>query len=289
MTVMRWFPRRRGLPGLVAAAVVVAGAVMVAAPGASASPRFGWVRLAHLSPNTPPVDVYLYSFGNPKAMVVLRHVAYGQVSPYERVAAGEYTVAMRSAGARAGSKPVVSATVDVMAGGAYTVAGLGPASGLRLQVLHDRLTTPKGKALVRVIQASLRPPRVTVRLGGLLLARDLPFGSFTGYHAIRPGPVRVRAVGRSDHATAAEHLSASGVYTIVILAAHGRLMIDCLMEAAGSRVMPVGAPPMGLGGTAARPGWPLLPGAITGAAGLAAAAGGYARIRRRRRPAAHAR
>jgi hypothetical protein len=285
MTVMRLSSRRRGVLGLVATAVVVVGAVLAAAQGASASPRFGWVRLAHLSPNTPPVDVYLYSFGNPKAMITLRHVAYGEVSPYERVAAGEYTVAVRNAGARASSKPVVSATVDVMAGGAYTVAGLGPKSGLRLQVLHDRLTTPKGKALVRVIQASLRQPQVTVQLGGRVLARALRFGSFTGYRAVRPGPVRVRA----DHATAAEHLSASGVYTIVILDAHGRLAIECLMEAAGSRIIPAGAAPMGLGGTAARPGWPLLPWAITGAAGLAAAAGGYARIRRPRRPPAHAR
>jgi hypothetical protein len=289
MTVRRLFSRRRGVLGLVAAAVVVVGAVMAAAQGASAAPRFGWVRLAHLSPDTPPVDVYLYSFGNPKAMVTLRHVAYGEVSPYERVAAGEYTVAMRNAGARATSKPVVSATVDVMAGGAYTVAGLGPASALRLQVLHDRLTTPKGKALVRVIQASLRQPRVTVQLGGRVLARALRFGSFTGYRAVRPGLVTVRAGDRAVHATAAEHLSASGVYTIVILDARGRLAIDCLMEAAGSRVMPAGAAPMGLGGTAARPGWPLLPWAITGAAGLAAAAGGYARIRRPRRPPAHAR
>jgi hypothetical protein len=235
------------------------------------------------------VDVYLYSFGNPTAMVVLHHVAYGEVSPYDRVPAGEYTVAMRGAGAPASSTPVISATVDVMPGGAYTVAGLGPASGLRLVVLHDRLATPKGKALVRVIQASLRQPHVTVRLGGKVLARALAVGSFTGYHAVRPGPVRVRAAGRSQHAAATEHLAASGVYTIVILDSSGHLVIDCLMEAAGSRVVPVGAAPMGLGGTAARPGGPLLPWLITGAAGLLAAAGGYARIRRPRGPAAHAR
>jgi len=41
----------------------------------------GWIQLTHLSPNTPPVDVYLYSFGDAKAMLVLKHVAYGTVSP----------------------------------------------------------------------------------------------------------------------------------------------------------------------------------------------------------------
>src|SRR6266436_6547875 len=37
---------------------------------AAASHGVGWLRLAHLSPNTPAVDVYLYSFGNSHAMIV---------------------------------------------------------------------------------------------------------------------------------------------------------------------------------------------------------------------------
>ena len=94
--------------------------------------RDGWIRLAHLSPNTPPVDVYLYSFGDPKAKTVLKHVAYGDVSPYMKVASGEYSVAMRAAGAKTGSPPVLSASVHIPPGAAYTVAGLGPAKALRL-------------------------------------------------------------------------------------------------------------------------------------------------------------
>ena len=112
---------------------------------ASAAAGTGWIRLAHLSPNTPAVDVYLYSFGDSSAQIVLHHVAYGTVSPYEQVPAGDYTVAMRAAGAAATSAPVLSASVDVVAGRAYTVAGLGPESGLRLQVLDDQLTTPSGQ------------------------------------------------------------------------------------------------------------------------------------------------
>ena len=42
----------------------VLGLAVSAAPAASAasSSGVGWIRLAHLSPNTPAVDVYLYSF-----------------------------------------------------------------------------------------------------------------------------------------------------------------------------------------------------------------------------------
>ena len=111
----------------------------------SATTGTGWIRLAHLSPNTPAVDVYLYSFGNSNAMIVLHHVAYGTVSPYETVQAGDYSVAMRGAGASATSQPVLSTSVTISAGHAYTVAGMGPESGLRLQVLDDELTTPPGK------------------------------------------------------------------------------------------------------------------------------------------------
>ncbi|MFY9774010.1 MAG: DUF4397 domain-containing protein, partial [Trebonia sp.] len=106
-----------------AAAALLLGITRVASASTTSS-NTGWVRLAHLSPNTPAVDVYLYSFGNPSAELVLHHVSYGTVSPYETLAAGEYTVAMRAAGAAASTKPVLSASLTVAPGGAYTVAGL---------------------------------------------------------------------------------------------------------------------------------------------------------------------
>src|SRR5215472_17508687 len=117
--------------------ILTIGLFAGAAP-ASASTGSGWLRLAHLSPNTPAVDVYLYSFHNPKAMVVLHHVAYGTISGFESVPSGEYTVAMRTVGAKPSSPPVLSTNVDIRPGGAYTVAGMGPAKGLRLQIIKDR-------------------------------------------------------------------------------------------------------------------------------------------------------
>src|SRR6516225_7868677 len=146
-----------------------------AAHASSATTGTGWIRLAHLSPNTPAVDVYLYSFGNSNAMIVLHHVAYGTVSPYESVQAGDYSVAMRAAGASAASQPVLSTSVTIATGHAYTVAGMGPESGLRLQVLQDDLTTPSGQSLVRVIQASLKQQVVTVTVGSATLASGLKF------------------------------------------------------------------------------------------------------------------
>ena len=88
----RWTRRRplrfATLAGLL---MLAAGLATAAAPAAAAATatgtahragNTGWIRLAHLSPNTPPVDVYLYSFGGSNAMIVLHHVGYGAVSPY---------------------------------------------------------------------------------------------------------------------------------------------------------------------------------------------------------------
>lgn len=284
--------RRIGLARLAAGAALVVGALGLAVPAASAAPAsggVGWVRLAHLSPNTPAVDGYLYSFDNPNAKIVLHHVAYGAVSPYEQVPAGEYTVAMRGAGAAPASKPVLSASVDVQPGGAYTVAGMGPYAGLRLQVVQDKLTTPKGKALVRVIQASMRQPKVTVGLDGQSLASQLAFSKISAYVAVSPGTFTVHAAGSSESANAAVNLKAGAIYTLVVEDNSTKLGVDVLIDAQGSKVEPAGGVQTGFGGTAARAGAPLLPWLSVGLAGLLAAAAGSMLVSRRRRPALHAR
>jgi hypothetical protein len=263
--------------------------VTVETPFASASSQAGWIRLAHLSPNTPAVDVYLYSFGNPTAQLVLHHVSYGTVSPFEQVAAGEYTVAMRAAGAASASKPVLSTTVNIAAGHAYTVAGMGPASGLRLQVIPDQLTTPPGKALVRIIQASMQQHTVTVTAGTTKLASNLKFANVTSFVTVNPGTWSVQATGGSESVTASITLAAGTIHTIVVLDEPGKLVLDDLLDAAGSKVAPAGGPRTGFGGTAARPGAALMPWAAAAIAGLALTVAGTARLTRRRRPALHAR
>jgi hypothetical protein len=290
----RWFRRLAALAGLL---TLASGLLAAAAPAASAATGTahakktdGWIQLTHLSPNTPPVDVYLYSFGDAKAMLVLKHVAYGTVSPFEKLASGQYTVAMRGAGAKPGSPPVLSTTVTITAGGAYTVAGLGPAKALRLQVLRDRLTTPRGESLVRVIQASLHDHKVTVTAGSQVLARQLAFGKVTSYTTAHPGTWMVHVSGTAGMATRSITLKAGTIHTVVVLdGAGGRLMIDNLMDAAGSAVAPHGGAATGRGGTAPVPGPSPAPlAAVIAAGALCTAAAGYW-LRRVRHQARHAR
>ena len=275
--------------GALLAVTAVAGPAGAATSHAPASSGYGWVRLAHLSPNTPPVDVYLYSYGKPSAMVVLHHVSYGTVSPYERVPHGEYTVAMRGVGASPSSAPVLSNNLMVHPGHAYTVAGVGPNKALRLQVLDDRLTTPKGKSLVRVIQASLKEHHVTVTAGRATLAHNLAFADTTGYGTDSPGTWMVHAKGGTEAWAGQVKLSAGTIHTLVVLDSSSGLEVTDLMDAAGSSVMPNGGAATGLGGTAPAPGSSPLPWlAALVAGGLLTLAGGY-RLRRVRAVARHAR
>jgi hypothetical protein len=268
---------------VLATSAVLLGVGVPAAAAAFASPATtgtGWIRLAHLSPNTPAVDVYLYAFDNSAAELVLHHVAYGTVSAYEPVAAGDYSVAMRAAGASATSQPVLSTSVTVAAGHAYTVAGLGPESGLRLQVLDDDLTTPPGKALVRVIQASLKEQVVNVSFGSTVLASSLKFADVSAYQAVSPGTETVTVSSGGGDVDESVTLAVGTVHTLVVLDGASGLEIDNLEDASGSGQPPLGGVQTGFGGTA--PHGPASPApwlAVIAAGSLLALTGGL-RLRR---------
>jgi hypothetical protein len=226
----------------------------------------------------------MYPFGNDSSPTVLRHVSYGNVSDYMAVAAGQYTVAMRAAGAPSSTAPVLSTSFWVTPGKSYTVAGVGPASGLKLQVFNDELSAPAGKTLVRVIQASLKEHQVTVSYGTDVLASKLPFGSSTAYAALAPGTGTVKLEAPSGGTALPVTLAADTVHTIVVLDGANGLKVDALTDAAGSKVLPAGAAATGFGGMAAPVGgtvpapWLLM---IGGGALLALA--GFAGQRRSRK------
>src|SRR5208282_5225943 len=266
---------RRLLMLLATSALLLGIPAAATAFASSATTGTGWIRLAHLSPNTPAVDVYLYSFDDSSAMIVLHHVAYGTVSPYESVQAGDYSVAMRVAGASPTSHPVLSTSVTVAAGHAYTVAGMGPESGLRLQVLDDDLTTPSGQALVRVIQASLKQQVVKVTLGSTVLAGSLKFASVSGYQAVTPGTVSVSVSSGGGDANSSVTLAAGTVHTLVVLDGASGLEIVNLEDASGSGKPPLGGVSTGFGGTAPHgPGSPVPWLVAIGAGSLLALTGG---------------
>ena len=266
---------------LAASALLLGIPAAATASASSATTGTGWIRLAHLSPNTPAVDVYLYSFGNSSAQIVLHHVAYGTVSPYEAVTAGDYSVAMRATGASPSSQPVLSTNVTVKADHAYTVAGMGPESGLRLQVLDDQLTTPSGKSSVRVIQASLKEQTVKFTCGGQTIVPKAAFASVSSYQDIPAKTWTMEAIGSGDTATGRFAMNEGTVHTMVVLDGTNGLEIVNLLDAAGAGKPPVGGVTTGFGGTAGHgPGSPVPWLAVIGAGALIVLTGAF-RLRRK--------
>ena len=203
------------------------------------------------------------------------------------VSAGQYTVAMRPAGASAASPPSISVSFMVSAGSNYTVASIGPATARRLEVLQDQMAGAAGsKVLVRVIQASLKQPRVTVSVGSGILANQLAFGAASAYQAVPPGTPTVTFSTPGGHVAMPVALAAGSVHTIVVLDGTSGLRIDNLTDAAGSPDVPRGGAATGLGGTAPGGGPALAPWLATLIGGLLLVAAGMAGLRRSRRTAA---
>lgn len=173
----------------VVAASAAAGA-FVATP-AQAAPVAGiaTVRSAHLSPDAPGVDVYLTAFSGGNTRLWVPDERYGGVSPYTRIAAGQYVVLMRKHGAPASSPAMLTWNLDAKAGQAYTAAAVGTEGKRTGTVLKDDLTAPKaGFGRVRLIQAASRAPQATVvAVNGPVVARNAAFPTSTGYTQVPAG------------------------------------------------------------------------------------------------------
>jgi hypothetical protein len=270
MTRIRRFAASAAALGLT---VLATGVVAVVAAGPAQADNVGYVRLAHLSPDTPAVDVYLGSVagGSPRKFPA---VGYGTVSGYLPVPIGTYSVAMRNVGAADTSAPVLSTQVTVQAGGAYTVAGVGKFADLGLRVIGDDLALPAaGKAKVRVIQASVRAPLLDVSTtAGGTIANGAAFASTTDYREVQPGDWKLK-LQPSGAATATEvtaHCAPGGVYSVLVLdGKNGGLTVEVRVDARAGSVVPLGGVDTGAGGLSKPNRWPVYGGGLVALGGSA--------------------
>lgn len=259
-----------------AALVALVGAVLTAPSAAAAGP--GYVRIAHFSPDTSAVDVWLTSFRGSNFSKVFSGVGYGALSPYRRVTPGRYAVAVRPPGAAADSPPLLQTTLKVASGRAYTVAGVGHNANISLRVLRDDLTRPaNGRARMRVVQASSVAPVIGVAANtGTILTRAAKFPSTTDYAQVPAGRWTVRATPEDPSVEPVEKhvdVKAGRIYTVVVLD-QGTTGIQLVVrtDAASASRAPAGPVDTGLGGMArdhgTGPSAPILAIALIGLAGL---------------------
>ncbi|AGL20280.1 DUF4397 domain-containing protein [Actinoplanes sp. N902-109] len=263
----------RKLSGATLAAATVAA--LCAAP-AQAAAETGYVRLAHLSPDTPAVDVYLADTAGKIEEQRFNGVAYGAMSDYLRLPTGTYSVAMRKSGAASATKPVLTTQVTVAEGSAYTVAGVGRYADLGLRVLRDDLKLPAGgDSKIRIIQASVRAPVLDVAgANGRTIADGVAFATTTSYRQVDPGrwTVRVMPTGGGSASDLPCTLGEGNVYSLLVLdGKDGGLKPELHIDAAGTGSVPRGGVATGLGGTAPRDPLPMAV-LLAGLAALLAAA-----------------
>ncbi len=141
------------------------------------------VRIAHLSPDAPAVDVMI---GGKKT---LTNVPFKTVSAYLSVPAGKAVVTIVPTGKT--EPKVIDASVDVAAGKNYTIAAIGTLKTIKPLVLEDDIQAPdEGSANVRVLHASPDAPEVDVAAkGGDVLFPKVAFGTDTDYAPIKAGTV----------------------------------------------------------------------------------------------------
>ena len=188
-------------------------ALALAAPAFAQGGGQAQVRVAHLAPDAPNVDVYVN--GDP----VLTDVAYTTVSGYLSLPAGTQQVTVYATGDT--TSPVIDTPVELAAGGAYTVAAVGLVAdgSLTAQVYEDDLRSPaSGNAKVRVIHASPDAgPVDVVPRGGQALVSGLAFPEASPYAQVSAGTytLDVNAAGTNQTALTVPDatLASGGVYS----------------------------------------------------------------------------
>ncbi|WP_156757391.1 DUF4397 domain-containing protein [Actinokineospora pegani] len=253
-------PRRFPLCTIIVAATLVVSALLAVAASADAAerapgPDLGWVRLGHLSPKVPPVDVYLSAFGGPERAVV-RKAGYGAVTPYSSLRPGAYTVAMRPADAAPTSPPALTATVEIAGDTAYSllVFATGPDGTLRGDLVVDDLTAPgPGTGRVRVVQGTSTLAPVTVEVGGAsnTLADAVSYGVTTPYQEMAEGNHSLELRGGSGRTPTEVDVRSGSSTTLLVTESDGALVATALVDSAGPGAKPLLGVETGAGGTAA--------------------------------------
>jgi hypothetical protein len=129
------------------------------------------VRVAHLSPDAPPVDVWV------DGSLVLEDVAFRAFSGYLELDEGMHQVVVVAANTT--TPAVIDAMVDVDAGMEYTVAATGLLSDASIApaVFVDDVEPTDGKAEIRFVHASPDAPPVDITLlDGTKLFPNVEFG-----------------------------------------------------------------------------------------------------------------
>lgn len=198
------------------------------------------LRVAHLSPDAPNVDVWV------NRARVLENVPYEAISAYLTVPKGMHWVQVTPAGAT--SPVVIDAVISLGAGMPYTVAatGLLAQNDLQPMVIADNSSTSTTQAQVRFVHTSPDAPSVDVAVvNGPVLFSNVSFRAAGEYLSVNPGlyALEVRLAGTSTVALTVPgvELGAGANYSIfaIGLAGNGTLAALPAIDAGTPSALPM--------------------------------------------------
>jgi hypothetical protein len=250
--------------------------------GAGAQEQQARVRVLHLSPDAPKVDLYV------DGTRTLAGVPFKTATKHTSVPAGTHAVEIRPAGSANGDPALATARATVAPGAAYTFAAVGLAAKLQVLVLKDDFTAPPpGKAKLRGIDASPQSPPIDIAIaGGPVLFRNLTFPEATPFATIDAGSmaleVRMAGTDRVVFRSGARPMPAGAILTVAgTVSPTGTIEVLPILDAAGAGATPRGGIATGAGGSAPAEGTALA--RSLAAAGVALMVAGVIAVRRRRR------
>lgn len=131
------------------------------------------IRVAHFSPDTPAVDVYVNG-----ELSAVQGLEFPIITDWIELPAGSYNLAVAPAGTSIDSAAIGPADFDLPAGAWLTVAAVGSLENGTLKpaiIAEDYSEIPEGQARVTVFHGIEDAPSVDVRAGDAVLISQLAF------------------------------------------------------------------------------------------------------------------
>lgn len=150
------------------------------------------IRVLHLSPDAPPVDVYRNGARAIEALELARSTRFLEIPSgpglFEITAAGD-------------TAPVLAVDLDLDPNGAYTAVAFGPLASIGALAIPETLEPPASGIRIRVIHTAFGVGQVDVLAGDTILLENVDYG------AVGPvigAPAGIHAIGLDvdDDATA---------------------------------------------------------------------------------------
>lgn len=211
------------------------------------------VRIVHASPDASAVDIYINDEQAVSGFV------FADATDYLSVPEGSNSVEIYEAGTKGEKDPLISASVNVQGGMAYTIVAANTLQNLELEVLKDDMEVTNDKAKIRVSHLSSDAPAVNVGLqGGDVLFNNLAFKQTSDYKELEPN-IYDLAIATADGQQQILDLSdtkleKNTIYHVLAINTANELEVLILEDQSvmpPEVPMPSEMPKTGLGGTAA--------------------------------------